>query len=145
MRILIVGAGAVGGYFGACLAQAGAEVTFLVRSARDASLAITGLVLVDTPWVCWRLLTLETSRTICRVSKPPSVKTSAMQCRCSLISPSISTNGLPSGDSTRCGTSESIIDKRFRHRSGALLDSSPALPAAAVIRSRILVCATNYW
>ncbi|CAG7600664.1 ketopantoate reductase family protein [Leucobacter soli] len=47
MRILIVGAGAVGGYFGACLAQAGAEVTFLVRPARAASLAITGLVLVD--------------------------------------------------------------------------------------------------
>ena len=32
MRILIVGAGAVGGYFGARLAQAGRDVTFLVRA-----------------------------------------------------------------------------------------------------------------
>ena len=31
MRILIVGAGAVGGYFGSRLAQAGRDVTFLVR------------------------------------------------------------------------------------------------------------------
>ncbi len=31
MRILILGAGAVGGYYGARLIQAGADVTFLVR------------------------------------------------------------------------------------------------------------------
>jgi 2-dehydropantoate 2-reductase len=34
MRILIIGAGAVGGYFGARLAQAGRDVTFLVRAPR---------------------------------------------------------------------------------------------------------------
>ncbi|MEB2619880.1 ketopantoate reductase family protein [Kocuria rosea] len=34
MRILIAGAGATGGYFGARLAQAGRDVTFLVRSRR---------------------------------------------------------------------------------------------------------------
>jgi choline dehydrogenase-like flavoprotein len=34
MRVLIVGAGAVGGYFGARLAQAGRDITFLVRPAR---------------------------------------------------------------------------------------------------------------
>jgi 2-dehydropantoate 2-reductase len=34
MRILVVGAGAIGGYFGARLLQAGSEVTFLVRPAR---------------------------------------------------------------------------------------------------------------
>jgi 2-dehydropantoate 2-reductase len=39
MRILIVGAGATGGYFGARLAQAGRDVTFLVRPARAAQLA----------------------------------------------------------------------------------------------------------
>ena len=33
-RILVVGAGAVGGYFGARLAQAGRDVTFLVRHKR---------------------------------------------------------------------------------------------------------------
>jgi glutamate dehydrogenase/leucine dehydrogenase len=34
MRILVVGAGAVGGYFGGRLAQAGRDVTFLVRAKR---------------------------------------------------------------------------------------------------------------
>ncbi len=38
MRILIIGAGAVGGYFGARLAEAGRDVTFLVRPARAAQL-----------------------------------------------------------------------------------------------------------
>ncbi|HMN80051.1 MAG TPA: 2-dehydropantoate 2-reductase [Burkholderiaceae bacterium] len=43
MRILIVGAGATGGYFGARLAKAGRDVTFLVRPARAARLAADGL------------------------------------------------------------------------------------------------------
>ncbi len=42
MRILVVGAGAVGGYFGGRLAQAGRDVTFLVRERRAAQLQ-TGL------------------------------------------------------------------------------------------------------
>jgi len=45
MRILVVGAGAMGGYFGARLAQAGRDVTFLVRPARQARLAQAGLVI----------------------------------------------------------------------------------------------------
>ena len=45
MRILIVGAGSIGGYFGGRLLQAGANVTFLVRGRRAASLARTGLVI----------------------------------------------------------------------------------------------------
>ena len=43
MRILVLGAGALGGYFGGRLAQAGADVTFLVRPARAAKLAAEGL------------------------------------------------------------------------------------------------------
>ena len=43
MRILVVGAGATGGYFGARLAQAGRDVTFLVRKHRAAELRIIGL------------------------------------------------------------------------------------------------------
>jgi 2-dehydropantoate 2-reductase len=43
MRILIIGAGAVGGYFGAQLAAAGRDVTFLVRGARARDLATQGL------------------------------------------------------------------------------------------------------
>src|SRR5260370_39739474 len=42
MRILVVGAGAIGGYFGARLLEAGRDVTFLVRPRRAAQLA-TGL------------------------------------------------------------------------------------------------------
>jgi 2-dehydropantoate 2-reductase len=44
MRILVVGAGAIGGYFGARLLAAGRDVTFLVRPRRAAELAKTGLV-----------------------------------------------------------------------------------------------------
>ncbi|WP_374306697.1 ketopantoate reductase family protein [Methylocella sp.] len=44
MRILVVGAGAIGGYFGARLLAAGRDVTFLVRPRRAAQLEKTGLV-----------------------------------------------------------------------------------------------------
>ena len=47
MRILIVGAGAVGGYFGGRLAQAGRDVTFLVRPLRAKQLAENGLRIVS--------------------------------------------------------------------------------------------------
>ena len=43
MRILILGAGATGGYFGGRLAEAGADVTFLLRPARAAQIAAGGL------------------------------------------------------------------------------------------------------
>lgn len=48
MRVLIVGAGAVGGYFGAGLIEAGRDVTFLVRERRADALRREGLrVAVD--------------------------------------------------------------------------------------------------
>ena len=43
MRILVLGAGAIGGYFGGRLAEAGADVTFLVRGRRKAELDADGL------------------------------------------------------------------------------------------------------
>jgi len=45
MRILVVGAGAVGGYFGGRLLAAGRDVVFLVRERRAAQLARTGLAI----------------------------------------------------------------------------------------------------
>lgn len=45
MRILILGAGGVGGYFGGGRAAGGADVTFLVRARRAAQLTRDGLVL----------------------------------------------------------------------------------------------------
>jgi 2-dehydropantoate 2-reductase len=43
MRILVVGAGSTGGYFGGRLAEAGRDVTFLVRAERGAFLRANGL------------------------------------------------------------------------------------------------------
>ena len=49
MRILVLGAGALGGYFGGRLLEAGAEVAFLVRPRRRAQLERDGLV-VESPY-----------------------------------------------------------------------------------------------
>lgn len=43
MKILVVGAGAIGGYFGGRLLESGQDVTFLVRKARAEALARDGL------------------------------------------------------------------------------------------------------
>jgi 2-dehydropantoate 2-reductase len=43
MRILVVGAGAVGGYFGGRMVQAGRDVTFLVRPRRAEQIQAEGL------------------------------------------------------------------------------------------------------
>nr|WP_240906621.1 2-dehydropantoate 2-reductase N-terminal domain-containing protein [Komagataeibacter xylinus] len=47
-RILVVGAGAVGGYFGARMANAGHDVTFLVRERRLQQLRAGGLCLISS-------------------------------------------------------------------------------------------------
>lgn len=48
MKILIVGAGGIGGYYGAQLMLAGADVTYLLREKRQALIQKQGLV-VETP------------------------------------------------------------------------------------------------
>lgn len=45
MKILVLGAGGIGGYFGGRLVEAGADVTFLVRERRAQQLARDGLVI----------------------------------------------------------------------------------------------------
>lgn len=45
MRFLVVGAGALGGYFGGRLLEAGRDVTFLLRPRRAAQIAKTGLAI----------------------------------------------------------------------------------------------------
>jgi 2-dehydropantoate 2-reductase len=47
MRILVVGAGSIGGYFGGRLAVAGRDVTFMVRAARAAQLQRDGMSIVS--------------------------------------------------------------------------------------------------
>ena len=49
MRILVVGAGAVGGYFGGRLAAARRDVTFLVRPGRARQIAATGGLIIKDP------------------------------------------------------------------------------------------------
>lgn len=48
MKILILGAGGIGGYFGAQLLRSGADVTFLLRDKRQALIAAEGLR-IETP------------------------------------------------------------------------------------------------
>lgn len=48
MRLLVVGAGATGGYFGGRLAEAGRDVTFLVHPARAGQLEANGLRIVSS-------------------------------------------------------------------------------------------------
>lgn len=48
MKILVLGAGAIGGYFGGRLAEAGVDVTFLVRPKRREQIAADGLV-IESP------------------------------------------------------------------------------------------------
>jgi 2-dehydropantoate 2-reductase len=47
MRIAVVGAGGVGGGFGAALAKAGADVTFIARGAHLAAMQSTGLKVIS--------------------------------------------------------------------------------------------------
>ena len=44
MKILVLGAGGVGGYFGGRMAEAGLDVTFLVRERRKHQLINNGLL-----------------------------------------------------------------------------------------------------
>ena len=63
MRILVLGAGAIGGYFGARIHAAGGDITFLVRPARAAQLRENGLK-VSSPFgdlqLAPKVLTRET-------------------------------------------------------------------------------------
>ncbi len=45
MKILVLGAGAVGGYFGGRMAEAGMDVTFLVREKRQKKLEKSSLII----------------------------------------------------------------------------------------------------
>ena len=65
MRILVVGAGSTGGYFGGRLAQAGRDVTFLVRPGRAAQLRGDGL----------QILSPHGDATLTRSSSPPATST----------------------------------------------------------------------
>ena len=47
MRVLVIGAGALGGYYGACLVRAGRDVSFLVREKRAEQLRRNGLQVVS--------------------------------------------------------------------------------------------------
>ncbi|NCG27778.1 MAG: 2-dehydropantoate 2-reductase [Verrucomicrobiales bacterium] len=54
MKILMLGAGGVGGYFGARLHEAGGDISFLVRAKRSEILSHQGLI-VETPTQTFRI------------------------------------------------------------------------------------------
>jgi 2-dehydropantoate 2-reductase len=72
MRILVVGAGATGGYFGGRLLQHGRDVTFLVREARAAALARTGLV-------------IRSAAGDATIAAPPTVLATDLRAPCDLV------------------------------------------------------------
>ncbi len=76
MRILVLGAGAVGGYFGGRLAAAGADVTFLVRPRRAEQLARDGLVVLS-PHGDLRL----SVRTVTRETAKPDYDLAMLSCK----------------------------------------------------------------
>jgi ketopantoate reductase len=57
MRITVVGTGAVGGYFGGRLAQAGEDVVFVARGAHLCALQEDGLHCHDTIKTRWYVIT----------------------------------------------------------------------------------------
>jgi 2-dehydropantoate 2-reductase len=66
MRFLVVGAGAIGGYFGGRLIEAGRDVTFLVRPGRAERLAEFGLAIASPAGDAW-------------IPSPPSVLATALR------------------------------------------------------------------
>jgi 2-dehydropantoate 2-reductase len=66
-RYLVLGAGAVGGYFGGRLADANADVTFLVRPARAAALNERGLVIESPMGILRRPVRVVTADTLTEV------------------------------------------------------------------------------
>jgi prephenate dehydrogenase len=70
MRILVIGAGALGGYFGACLLRAGRDVTFLV-GPRDQSMQPK-----SQQWL-WMTLAALALALISYLAMPPTVMNQA--------------------------------------------------------------------
>jgi 2-dehydropantoate 2-reductase len=63
MRYLVLGAGALGGYFGGRLLKGGADVAFLVRPARAAQLKRDGLVVkTQEGEICTQVKTIQQSQ-----------------------------------------------------------------------------------
>ena len=95
MKILILGAGAVGGYFGGRLAQAGADVTFLVRPQRAKTLAQAGLV-IKSPQGDARI----TARTVLEEAVRPDYDLVILSCKAYDLDASIASIGGAVGPNT---------------------------------------------
>jgi 2-dehydropantoate 2-reductase len=72
MRVLVVGAGAIGGYFGGRMLQAGQDITFLVRPRRAAELASAGLV-------------IKSPNGDVTLKKPPTLQADALKSRFDVV------------------------------------------------------------
>ncbi|PPU91770.1 2-dehydropantoate 2-reductase [Xanthomonas albilineans] len=81
MRILILGAGATGGYFGGRLAQAGVDVSFLVRPARAAQLRSNGLRIHSPRGDATIAVTALTADTLASVIDAPPFDLILLSCK----------------------------------------------------------------
>ena len=63
MKFAIVGAGATGGYLGACLARAGSEVTLIARGSHLEAMRAHGVRVMEPGGTSGARLTKSTSRT----------------------------------------------------------------------------------
>jgi 2-dehydropantoate 2-reductase len=143
MRILVLGAGAIGGYFGGRLAAAGADVTFLVRPKRRAQLAQDGLRIVSPLGdLTIPVKTVSSEELSSRESRVPTPDVVLLTCKAYDL-PSAMDSIAPAiaGD---CGIVPMLngmahleqLGKRFgaRHVMGGTCSISVALDAKGVIR-----------
>ena len=77
MRLLVVGAGATGGYFGGRLAAAGRDVTFLIRPKRAADIAKN----MNLPSMIVRGMIAANNFQLSNRGQPASVKAAATRTR----------------------------------------------------------------
>ena len=93
MKILILGAGGVGGYFGARLIQAGADVTYLLRDKRHAKIQAEGLEIGQ--WDCFFLRRGSDNSFFLGIhGKTPNIVTTPIHAICGVLFPNMLYNAL---------------------------------------------------
>ena len=96
MKILVVGAGSIGGYFGGRMLNAGGDITFLVRARRARELARDGLVIKSPNGD----LTIPNPPTVEAVALKTKFDAVLLSCKAFDLSDAISSFALAVGDDT---------------------------------------------
>ena len=96
MRVLVVGAGSIGGYFGGRMLNAGGDITFLVRARRARELARDGLVIKSPNGD----LTIPSPPTVEAVALKTKFDVVLLSCKAFDLSDAIASFALAVGDDT---------------------------------------------